>query len=447
MIYVIMHLKVLPRKNSKRTHIPAVVKKYTVVCVTYNNVAGSGEGCSRQIEKMKCLLLFLFQFGKCFEKLHFQYSFISKLFFSIFAIPFFCVLLSCAKEDISGEKVHIKKYLSEYNLFQKAGVNKGISKNGTLIPKKENIPYFLNSVLFSDYALKFRTMHIPANKSVYYRKKSKHINKEVFAFPVGSIITKTFSFPDDFRKVNPSIDIIETRILIRQPKGWVAIPYVWNKARTDAIRKVGGKVVPISFINKKGKNVNLNYIVPSKNDCLSCHHYQNSKKEQVMIPIGLKARHLNRDYYYKDIGNKNQLEFLSSLGKLKKLSKNLPKMANYDDVSSPINERARAYLDINCGHCHNIRGTVGITTQFSIDYHAFPNKIGRCQTSESVDTNRRSIRYDTTSGDYRVSALWYRMNITSSGLMPQIGRTLRHDEGIAIIKEWMDYIKSDNCKT
>jgi len=33
-----------------------------------------------------------------------------------------------------------------------------------------------------------------------------------------------------------------------------------------------------------------------------------------------------------------------------------PKNADWRDTHQPLDARARAYLDINCGHCHNPKG-------------------------------------------------------------------------------------------
>ena len=57
------------------------------------------------------------------------------------------------------------------------------------------VPYDLNTPLFSDYALKLRTVWIPANTSARYSSDRE------FDFPVGTIISKTFhyEYADDVR--------------------------------------------------------------------------------------------------------------------------------------------------------------------------------------------------------------------------------------------------------
>ena len=74
-------------------------------------------------------------------------------------------------------------------------------------------------------------------------------------------------------------------------------------------------------------------------------------------PIGLKARHLNRDHQY-DAGLENQLQHLAALGYLTgaPAPAQAPRNAVWNDERQPVEARARAYLDINCGHCHNGKG-------------------------------------------------------------------------------------------
>ena len=95
--------------------------------------------------------------------------------------------------------------------------------------------------------------------------------------------------------------LIETRILKREPDGWVGLPYVWNDAQTEATLDVAGDTVNVSWIHTDGRPRTNNYIIPNINQCKGCH-----KSGEVMTPIGPKARHLNRDFAYRE-GKENQL--------------------------------------------------------------------------------------------------------------------------------------------
>jgi hypothetical protein len=49
---------------------------------------------------------------------------------------------------------------------------------------------------------------------------------------------------------------------------------------------------------------------------------------------------------------------------------------------------------------------------------------------------------DIKKGDAEGSILWYRMHTKEPGeRMPELGRNLVHEEGLALIKEWINKMK------
>ena len=78
------------------------------------------------------------------------------------------------------------------------------------IPAEGVVPYELISSLFSDYSYKQRWVYIPENKKASFRKD------EVFDFPVGSALIKTFYYPIDERDLSLGKRLMETRLLLRK---------------------------------------------------------------------------------------------------------------------------------------------------------------------------------------------------------------------------------------
>ena len=72
----------------------------------------------------------------------------------------------------------------------------------------------------------------------------------MFDFPVGTVLIKTFAFAADMRRPTENVRFLETRLLIRRADGWIALPYVWNEAQTEARLSVIGANVPVSFTNE-----------------------------------------------------------------------------------------------------------------------------------------------------------------------------------------------------
>src|SRR5436190_10817868 len=232
-----------------------------------------------------------------------------------------------------------KEKLSDYGFFR--------GYLSELNPSEGVVPYSVNTPLFSNYAEKLRFVKLPDKKQVIYNYTS------VFEFPVGTVFIKNFYFPIDFRNPEKNKKIIETRLLVHQPEGWEAIPYIWNDEQTEAYYDPAGETKTITYTDKVGKKVTVPYVIPNKNQCKGCHIHG-----QKLIPIGLSARQLNRDYQHNS-GPKNQLQYWSESGMISKLpeQQSLPRLAVWNDPhSGSLNERARAYLDVNCGHCHSRLG-------------------------------------------------------------------------------------------
>ncbi|MFP4520356.1 MAG: hypothetical protein ACLFQ5_12975, partial [Oceanicaulis sp.] len=61
---------------------------------------------------------------------------------------------------------------------------------GALVLGDGVTPYDLNTALFSDYALKLRTVWTPEGAA-----PAAYDAREAFEFPVGTVITKTFYYP------------------------------------------------------------------------------------------------------------------------------------------------------------------------------------------------------------------------------------------------------------
>src|SRR5262249_52302489 len=113
------------------------------------------------------------------------------------------------------------------------------------------------------------------------------------------------------------------------------------------------------------------YVVPNENQCASCHVVKLKSKE--LQPIGPKARHMNRD---------GQLERLVKAGYLTGLpvdAASIQHAANWADAKQPLEARARAYLDINCAHCHNPRGSASNTALNLEPFLAPDRNLGLCK--------------------------------------------------------------------
>lgn len=334
------------------------------------------------------------------------------------------VLVSLRQARLS-RNVEVRERLSEYGLF--AG-NPAEQK-----PAEGVLPYQLNTPLFSDYAEKLRFVRLPAGETVPYNADS------VLAFPVGTVLVKTFYYPNDFRNPARGRRLLETRLLIHQEKGWKAYPYVWNDEQTDAVLEVAGEQKAVKWVDGRGKERQLTYTVPNLNQCKGCH-----VSGKMLLPLGLSVKQLNGPMNYAD-GEENQLTRWSRLKWLQKLPdmREVPKLAVWNDPKSgSVAERARAWLDINCAHCHNPNGparTSGLDLSLR---QTDPTLLGINKTPVAAGRGSGGHQFDILPGNPDKSILVYRLQSTDPGvMMPELGRKLVHEESIELIREWISQLK------
>ena len=314
------------------------------------------------------------------------------------------------------------------------------------------VPYELNMPLFSDYALKLRAIYIPEGESATYQEN------DAFDYPVGTLILKNFLLPADMREPEKNQRLMETRLLIRQEAGWEQWPYTWTEDASSAKLDRAGEIIPVSFIDEAGETVEFTYLVPQKNQCAQCHELVDTQDEgaRYITPIGPKARHLNRDVVTED-GEKNQLQFLADAGLLTGLpsldqvdrSATEATLADPSALSSEqLDESARDYLDINCAHCHNPQGVNGVSSQLFLNHDNTEDfNLGICKKPGSAGEGTGGFVYDILPGNADESILVYRTETQELGaIMPLLGRSLVHDEGVAVLRAWIDGMEPESCE-
>ena len=315
---------------------------------------------------------------------------------------------------------YAKPKLSDYGFFREPMAEQ--------IPVDNIFPYIISTPLFTDYALKSRFIVLPDGKKVSY------ISSEEFDFPVGTIFIKTFYYPADFRFPEKNWQIIETRLLVHTPEGWIGYPYVWNTEQTDAVLEIAGDRQKVSWIDKQGKSQNVNYLVPNFNMCKGCHVI-----DKTFQPIGPKPRLLNCDNYY-DGAHKNQLDKMLELEMVTGMPsvETIPATAEWGSEHYSLNNRARAYLDVNCAHCHNSKGPANTSGLF-LEYNEKDlKKLGVFKPPIAAGRGSGNLDFNIVPGKPDKSIFIFRMESTDPGiLMPESGRKMVHKEGVALIRDWI----------
>lgn len=357
----------------------------------------------------------------------------------------FCITTATAQSPTPVNQAAIAaerppELLSAYRFFRDAGARD---------PNDRVTPYDLNTPLYSDGALKFRYVFIPPGTQAQYREEG------VFEFPVGTVLIKTFAFASDMRQPSENVRFLETRLLIRRTEGWVAYPYVWNEAQTEARLSPIGANIPFAFTNEQGEAIALDWAVPNRNQCKGCHDLAGE-----LTPIGPSARNLNRaspDIAFSPWDGPavprsepiatNQLD--TWLGN--HLLAGAPPAANaprvpqaFDASTGSLELRARAYLDVNCAHCHNPQGpahTSGLDLRWS--QHE-PIAWGVGKRPVAAGRGSAGFEFAIDPGHPERSILLYRLHSTDPGvMMPETGRQLVDERGAALIEDWIAHMDSE----
>jgi uncharacterized repeat protein (TIGR03806 family) len=345
------------------------------------------------------------------------------------------------------------------------------SDGTTMAHNAAMVTYDLNSALFSDYALKMRAIYVPTGQKINYNTTS------TLDFPIGTAIVKTFYYPKatgtDAKytavglQTTPSLQgttisvsnyrLIETRVLVRQTDGsWGGATYVWDADQKDATLTTGGAYFDLELVPASGATQKFTYAVPNLQSCQQCHASATNGAGS-MLPIGPKARNLNKNYAYSGTVTKNQLQQLSDLNLMNSFTSvtGLPTYANWTDTSQTLEARAKAYLDVNCAHCHVVGGYAGqsglLLTHDNIGNLATPDTWGVCKkplATTALDANGplANMTYDINPKLPANSFLLYRMATTMTGQkMPVVGRGVNHTEAIALVRDWITSLPQASC--
>lgn len=306
---------------------------------------------------------------------------------------------------VAGEGM--PRALSEYGFFADAVRQE---------PNARVIPYRLATPLWSDGTDKLRFIYLPEGTRLTADGEG------LLQFPVGAAIIKTFAFGEgDSRR------LIETRVLLHRADGWIALPYRWNDEQTEATLALAGGRVDLTTPAGEA----ISYAIPNKNQCKSCHG-----KDGAVIPIGPKARNLGY-LWLQSVYSADMLEAIPDLPRF------LPDWDNRDLVPDTA-ALARAYLDVNCAHCHQPGGGAsnsGLDLRWEQDgAHA----LGILKRPVAAGRGAGGHDFSILPGEPDKSILLYRMDSAEPGIaMPELGKASVDTDGVAVVRRWIAEMKPE----
>jgi hypothetical protein len=182
---------------------------------------------------------------------------------------------------------------------------------------------------------------------------------------------------------------------VKSGEDWKAYSYVWNEDDSDAFYNPVGDILTASFVDKKGVAKSVDYAVPNKNQCKSCHN-----RDNIIRPLGPIVQNLDKDFSYPD-GKMNQISKWQSVGYLAKdyvKKPNHKPLADWQDKSKSLEERSLAYLQVNCGHCHRENGSAHTTGLFLLTTMNDRKKLGICKTPVAAGKGAGNLKFGIQPG-------------------------------------------------
>lgn len=294
-----------------------------------------------------------------------------------------------------------------------------------LAPVPGVVPYGVNADLWTDGAIKSRQIALPPDAAITVGADGS------FTFPTGTVLLKHFSF--EFALGDPaSRRPVETRVMVRREHGWQFHSYRWSADGSDAELLVDSAKQTLA-IDEQGATVEFEYIWPSRGNCKLCHGFGSSSA------LGPRLDQLNGEFDYGD-ASANQLQVLEQLemfaGPLPGPPEALPRIPGPTDPAASLEQRSRAYLHTNCGHCHRPGGWTPPELTMDLRYTTPLADTHTCGVATQYVNPWVDGELRIAPGDPDASAIWQRLHQRGPGQMPPLGTT-RLDPRADVVRDWI----------
>ena len=192
------------------------------------------------------------------------------------------------------------------------------------------------------------------------------------------------------------------------------------------------------------------YRFNSRAECIVCHNpwveAQNTVYgRQSASQLGMNILQLNREHQYGAVVD-NQLRAFQHIGllagSLASSTADLPRFANPYDEKADLSQRARAYMQVNCAHCHQFGA--GGSTSILLGYELPLEKTQTVGARPMQGTFGISGARIIAPGDPDGSVLYYRVCKLGGGRMPRLGSNLVDEPAIGLFHDWIMGMQESN---
>jgi uncharacterized repeat protein (TIGR03806 family) len=258
-------------------------------------------------------------------------------------------------------------------------------------PGPGTIAYEVNHPFWSDGADKERYIALPDGTSAELGPDGD------LDLPTGTVVMKSFFDSGD----RP----IETRLLVRhEDDGWAGYTWAWNADGSDA-----------TFVEQTRTETidGRPWLLPGPRDCMACH--TNAAGRSLGLEVG-------------------QLSPESLAALVPSAPEGAPSLPAVDG-DAPLEQRARAYLHVNCSPCHRDEGTGGRSNlDLRFDLPLEDTHLCDSPRAGDLDVDDPAI---VVPGAPERSILLARIEAEGSARMPPLGRTTTDTAGADLISAWI----------
>ena len=296
--------------------------------------------------------------------------------------------------DAAARNAEFPRALSATGLFKEVA---------SQVPAPGVFPYAVNAEPWADGATARRWLGVPNTESIQFVDKNQQWPKES-VWPTDSVLAKTLTL--DGRKV-------ETQVLHYDGQGWAGYAYAWNAEQTDA-----------ALAPAEGATLDLGggrrWTIQPRAACLTCHNPWSG------YALTFNAAQLDRD---------RQIETLQTWKILPPKLARAKKLVDPRDAAAPLDERARAYLSVNCGHCHRFGG--GGAARIDLRHELPIAETQAVGVRPGLGAFELQDPFIICAGDPARSVLLYRVAKAGQGRMPHVGSETVDVAGVKLLAEWI----------
>jgi putative heme-binding domain-containing protein len=361
-------------------------------------------------------------------------------------------------EDSSGELFLVEHERSNqvYRLVPNRGTQaegnfpRTLSQSGLFARTRDQtpaagvLPYRINAEGWADGAHFERFLAIPGAGRIELDESGN------WKPPDGSVLARTVSLDVwEGDAAEPRPRRVETQVLHREAGSWRPYTYIWDDDQADAtLADAAGTRRTFSVPDRQepaGRRTQV-YRFAARTECVLCHNPWVEARTTVFgvqsaSPLALSVAQLDRAGPASAEGE-NQLRRLERLGYFAQPSPARrdqgPRLVDPYDADADLGARARAYLQVNCAHCHSQHsgGTAlialgaGLTLDETRTVDARP-----VQGTFGIDDARI-----IAPGEPARSVLYYRMAKLGPGRMPRIGAHEVDPRGLRLIADWIAHL-------